>query len=71
MDPLSTDQSCQTSIMTRFVFVVVLVALALSTNAKKQPFIDLTYALNNETVTWPGRVPVFKSEGEGETEDGV
>jgi len=34
-------------------------------------FIDLTYAFNNETVTWPGRKSTFNVEIEGETPDGV
>jgi len=34
-------------------------------------FIDLTYAFNNETVTWPGRKSTFNVEIEGYTPDGV
>jgi kynurenine formamidase len=59
--------------MSRFVFLVVL-ALASSSHGdkvKKQPFIDLSYAFNNETVTWPGRTSTFNVEIEGETPDGV
>jgi len=49
------------------VGLILVVALKLSESA----FIDLTYALNNQTVTFPGRVNKFNIEFEGYTPDGI
>lgn len=54
-----------------FIFVV-LALLAVGCNGAKNPnkFIDLTYAFNNETMSWPGRSSSFYVESEGMTPGG-
>jgi kynurenine formamidase len=53
------------------LFLLVGVALACSKVKNENKFIDLTYAFNNATVSWPGRKSTFNVEIEGETPDGV
>jgi len=49
---------------------VVLVTLGVTGSEAKRNFIDLSYAFNNETVMFPGRVPSFNIELEGFTAAG-
>jgi len=43
---------------------------SITARGAKNPFIDLTYAFNNETVLFPGRKPSFNVEFEGYTDGG-
>lgn len=54
-------------------FVVVFLAASASGHHHNKPayrWIDLTYALNKDTVMFPGRKLIFGTEFEGEMEDG-
>jgi len=43
---------------------------SIEAGGKRNNFIDLTYAFNNETILFPGRKPSFNTEFEGYTEAG-
>ena len=56
--------------MAKLSFAVVL-TLVLGLKSIDATFVDLTYALNNQTVTFPGRVNRFNVEFEGYTDSGI
>jgi len=45
--------------------------MVLAINSASAVFVDLTYALNNQTVTFPGRINRFNVEFEGYTDSGI